>query len=136
MVVSSLVAVHTHPKFWSPDPLVWRPSRWISSSATAKPNALSGQIACEQLYSPPKGVYFPWSEGLQNCPGRKYAQVEFSAVLMCLFKSHRVEVVPEKGENVEAARSRVYHVVEDSEQVLLLRMRKADSVRLTWREVQ
>ena len=80
-------------------------------------------------------MYFPWPEGLQNCPGRKFAQVEFAAVLMSLFKNHRVEIVPEKGEDGKAARKRIYVVVEDSDQTLLLRIRNVDSVRLRWKAV-
>lgn len=131
--MTSLLAIHTHPKYWSLDPLVWRPSRWISSSGNGdvtKP--ITNRLEDEELLVPIKGTYFPWSDGPQNCPGKKFAQVEFVAVLARLFRDHRVQVVLNKGENFQGARERVLAVAENSEQGLLLRMRDADSVRLSW----
>lgn len=125
MVIPSLLAVQTQPKYWQPDPLVWRPSRWISSSP-------SNSLGQEELFQPVKGTYFPWSEGPQHCPGKKFAQVEFVAVLACLFKDHHVRAQLAEGETYEHARKRLLAVAEDSELGLLLRMRHADDVRLVW----
>lgn len=133
MVVPSLLSMHTHPRYWSPDPLVWRPSRWISSSGNngSDSNPVD-QLQREELFVPAKGTYFPWSEGLQNCPGKKFAQVEFVAVIACLLQAHRTRLVYTEGEDIVAARKRILAICEDSEHGLLLRMRNADSVRLMW----
>lgn len=132
MVVPSLLSMHTHPKYWNPDPLVWRPSRWIFSSGKGSDSSLESQLEREELFVPPKGTYFPWSDGLQNCPGKKFAQVEFVAVIACLLQAHRTRLHCTEGEDIGAARKRILAICEDSEHGLLLRMRNADSVRLTW----
>ena len=125
MVIPSLLAVQTQPKYWQPNPLAWQPSRWISSSP-------SSSLEQEELFQPAKGTYFPWSEGSQNCPGKKFAQVEFVAVLACLFRDHHVREQLGESETYEHARKRLLAVAEDSEHGLLLRMRRADDVRLIW----
>lgn len=133
MVLPSLLAMHTHPSYWKPDPLIWRPSRWISSASKTRngSNPTTGTwLESEELFVPVKGSYFPWSDGPQNCPGKKFAQVEFVAVIACLLQTHRVRVLCPEGESYENAQKRILAVCEDSEHGLLLRMRNADSVRL------
>ena len=93
---------------------------------------MTQRLEKEEIFVPQKGTYFPWSDGPQNCPGKKFAQVEFVAVIAGLLRQHRVKIVPNKGETKEAMHKRVMAVLEDCEQGLLLRMRDADSVRLTW----
>lgn len=88
----------------------------------------------EELYVPTKGTYFPWSDGPQFCPGKKFAQVEFVAVLASLFRAHRVHPLLQAGEDAESGRKRALGVCEDSEHVLLLRMRDGDSIRLVWEQ--
>jgi cytochrome P450 len=135
LVIPSLLAMHTHPKYWKPDPLIWRPSRWIFSApadGSWPKHSLAGQIEGEELFDPVKGSYFPWSDGPQNCPGKKFAQVEFVAVIACLLQSHRVRPLCTEGESFEIARKRILTVCEDSQLLLLLRMRDADSIRLVW----
>ena len=135
-VLTSLLTIQTDPKYWKEDPLKWQPSRWItspkSSGATCSELNITAKFQSEEIYVPLKGTYFPWSDGPQNCPGKKFAQVKFVAVLACLFRDHRVQVIPKVGEDVHKARERVLAVTEDCEQGLLLRMRDADNVRLGW----
>lgn len=136
-IVPSLLAVHTHPNFWGPDPLVWRPSRWISATSNDVNNSNNIDSFKRQiLLTPHKGTYFLWSDGPQFCPGKKFAQVEFVAVLANLFRDHRVKPALSEGESEEDGRKRVLGVCEDSEHVLLLRMRDGDSTRLIWERVE
>lgn len=44
------------------------------------------------LYSPPKGTYIPFADGPRACPGRRFAQVELTAVLASLLKTHTFEL--------------------------------------------
>ena len=124
------------PEYWQSDPSLWKPSRWIvsptTSSSISTNLARTSWLEREELYTPPKGTYFPWSDGPQNCPGKRFAQVEFVAVLACLFRNHRVSIVLRPGEEFPEARMRVLATAEDCEQGLLLRMRSADQVRLSW----
>ena len=129
MVEPSLWAVHTHTRYWSPDPLSWRPSRWINKGGK--------KLGQEEFFVPRRGTYLPWSDGPQNCPGKKFAQVEFVAVVAKLLQGHRVRLADgwSSSNDIEAARKKILAVCEDSEHGLLLRMKRADSVRLVWSKV-
>jgi len=125
LVVPDLQAQHTHPRHWGSDSLEWLPQRWITSSEN---------IESETLFQPPKGTFFAWSEGLRSCPGKKFAQVEFVAVMVGLFRSNIAQPVPHPGESVVGARRRVLEVVKDSNVELLLRMRRPESVTVRFQE--
>jgi cytochrome P450 len=104
--------------------MTWRPSRWIQSSASPS------NIFHETLYTPPRDTYLPWSDGPQNCPGVKFSQVEFVAVLAKLLYRHRLSVVRNEGENVEKMQERVRAVVEDCDIQMLLKMKDPDRVKV------
>ena len=135
-VVPSLLAIQTHPRHWK-DPLVWRPSRWINPRSDSSHSLTDTAVKLwhEELVIPDRGTYFPWSFGPQKCPGEKFSQVEFVAVVSCLFYTHRAHISRAKGESFENARERVLAVCDDSEHGLLLRMRHADDVRLVWKHL-
>ncbi|RYP77928.1 hypothetical protein DL769_003301 [Monosporascus sp. CRB-8-3] len=128
-----LRAIQTHPKYW-PDPYSWLPSRWIQRPAP-RSSPSKEQILNEELLVPERSTYFPWSDGPQNCPGKKFAEVEAVAVLACLFKTHRLHVKEEAGESQDAARRRAIDCTNDVNMEMLLRMTNADRVRLVCREV-
>lgn len=119
----SLVSLHTDPKSWGPDVLTWKPSRFIES--------IRGE---ETLLSPSDGSFVPWASGPRVCPGRKFAQVEFVAVIATTFKNNRVRIKKLSGESPEQAKQRVLAVAEDSEIGLspVLRMRHPEKIRLHW----
>lgn len=117
-MMSNVLAVHTHPKFW-PNPLEWKPSRWIVSNGST-----------ESVFTPPRETYFPWSDGPQNCPGLKFSQVEFVAVLSCLLREHRVKAVSEGKESAEEVSKRVKGVIDDYDATMLLKMRDPDRVKV------
>ena len=134
LVVPNLQAVQTHPRYWGSDSLVWRPQRWIipqhDSNGSEKESV---DIESETLFVPGKGTYFPWSEGIRNCPGKKFAQVEFVATLAALLRDHVAEPVPRLGESLEQARERVMRVIQDSNVELLLQMREPEAAVVRWR---
>ncbi|GLA27272.1 cytochrome P450 [Aspergillus phoenicis ATCC 13157] len=117
----SLLDMHIHPQYWE-DPLTWKPSRWITKSASGD--------ASEAIITPSHSTYFPWSDGPQNCPGNKFSQVEFVAVMAALLRSHRVHPVANPGESPKETRARVLATTQDVDLQLLLRMTNADQVRL------
>lgn len=123
----SLLDMHIHPQYWE-DPLTWKPSRWITKSAA------SSDVS-EEIITPSRSTYFPWSDGPQNCPGNKFSQVEFVAVMAALLRSHRVHPVANPGESPEETRARVLATTQDVDLQLLLRMTDADQVRLACRRV-
>ncbi|KAI1413651.1 cytochrome P450 [Hypoxylon sp. FL1857] len=125
-------AVQAHPKYW-PDPYTWKPSRWILNAAPELSPSVD-QISAEELLEPKQGTFLSWSDGPQNCPGRKFSEVEAVAVLACLFKGHRLHVKKESGEGEAEARQRALKCTHDVDMVMLLRMAHADRVRLVCTE--
>jgi cytochrome P450 len=119
----SLLAVHTHPKYWT-DPLAWKPTRWIIRSSGGDNDGP------EELVTPSQNTYFPWSDDPQNCPGVKFSQVEFVAVLALLMYKHSLVVVKKARESEDAAKKRVMRVVNGCDMQILLRMQDAERVRL------
>ena len=124
LVVPHLQAMHTFPRYWGDDSLEWRPQRWLEST---------GDLSAESLINPPKGTYFPWSEGARNCPGKKFAQVEFVAVMVGLFRDHMAEPVPRASETMAKARRRALSVVKESNVELLLQMRNPHGLSVRWK---
>ncbi|KAF2870624.1 cytochrome P450 [Massariosphaeria phaeospora] len=115
-----IIAAQTNSQHW-PDPLAWKPSRWIKGGEETQP---------ETLITPAKATYFPWSDGPQNCPGVRFSQVEFVAVLACLLRKHRLQAQTLPGESGEKLRERIMGVVEDCDAQMLLRMKDPNRIRL------
>lgn len=125
-VQPSLLALHMHPRYWV-EPEKWNPQRWITP---APEGAADKHEAREALVKPKRGTYFPWSEGPMNCPGRKFSEVEFTAVISCLMRTHRLSIVSESGEDERQTRQRVRKTVNDCDNQMLLKMRNPGRVRL------
>ncbi|KAI1137607.1 putative cytochrome P450 [Hypoxylon sp. FL0543] len=128
----NLRAMQVHPAYWA-DANQWLPSRWISSPAPATP-ATASQLADEELIVPSKNIFFPWGDGPQICPGKKFAEVEAVAVLACLFKTHRLAVKKQVGENERDAMKRANDCSNDVDLEMLVRLRDADRVTLVCSE--
>ena len=139
LVVLNITAVHTNPRYWGPDAHVWRPSRWIRSSSSVSstasdtlsksdPNSIA--FGEESLAMPDPKMFFPWSDGPHVCPGRRFAQVEFVAVLSTVLQRHSVEPVQMKGEDMAQARTRVEQVLGDCVFNLTLSMREPEKIRM------
>jgi cytochrome P450 len=114
--------------YWGHDSLTFRPDRWIEN-----PNPTT--ISTEELFKPAPGVFVPWAAGPRVCPGKKFAQVEFVAVISKLFTNHKVGPALRVGESFENARKRIFDMVEDSHLVIMLQMRHPEKVNLVWEEV-
>jgi len=111
-------ALHTNPAFWGPDSLTWRPDRWLPDTP---PHVL--------------GSFSAWSSGPRVCPGKKFAQVEFVAVLSKLLRSYKVNVVSLDGETEQERRERASAVLEDSGISVTLKMKHPEKISLRWEEV-
>ncbi len=128
-VNTSVLASHTHPDHWA-DPLLWKPSRWITPAPDNE--------EMESEMRPPRGVFYPWSDGPQICLGVKFSQVEFVAVIACLLHSHRLSVVPDesKPKSGDQVTKRVLGVTEDCDLQILLRMKNPERIRLQCHTVE
>lgn len=102
------------------------------SNLAATEQDIATLLSNERLFVPKKGTFFAWSEGARNCPGKKFAQVEFVATMAALFRDFRVQPITREGETLDKARQRVLEVVRDSNVELLLQMRDPDSVAVAW----
>jgi hypothetical protein len=65
-----------------------------------------------------------------NCPGRKFSEVEFTAVISRLMRTHRLSIVRNSGESEVQAWQRVRKVVNDCDNQMLLKMRDPGRLRL------
>jgi len=137
-----LAALHHDPQVWGPDPLEFRPDRWIPSATDPKTNGQekrpdtgngSYDWQSESLIAPPPGTFLPWSGGPRVCPGKKFAQVEFTRVLLGLFRDGaRVRIVQQEGESMEQARARVRAVADEAEVLFTLKMKNSAEIGLQW----
>jgi hypothetical protein len=109
-------AAHTNPSTF-PNPQVWDPKRWIKSSSS--PSSSSYYTEADIFLPPPPG-YVPWSGGPRICPGMKFAQVEFVAVMVTVLRGARLlPGVKADGDagvgfGFEDAREEVLRLVRDS----------------------
>jgi cytochrome P450 len=71
----------------------------LSRSSSVCSATSSGTTSPHGIIKPAKGTFLPFSEGSRACSGKKFATVEFVAVLFTLFREHRVEL--EEGWTVE-----------------------------------
>jgi cytochrome P450 len=113
-------AVHNSPAYWGADSTQWKPQRWIRN--------VSGQ---ETLVGAPEGSEFiAWACGPRICPGKKFSQVEFIAVLATILQSYRIRLATKPGESFVQARDRTIGVMEDSILNLSVRMVRPDDAAL------
>lgn len=122
----NFTGAHTDPSFWGEDAWEWRPERWI-----VQKDGLPG-IENEELMQPPRGAFFPWASGPRICPGRKFSQVEFVAVMARLMRDHHIKIAPLKGESRQRLQKRVRDTVADSSVTLTLSINKKERVKFQW----
>ncbi|PYH80517.1 cytochrome P450, partial [Aspergillus uvarum CBS 121591] len=119
------VALHMNPGTWGRDAAEWRPSRWVLASSTGHPG--------EDVYNAEmERRLIAWSKGPRVCPGKRFSQIEILAVLLQLFRRHRLEIVPDPGETVEEARQRAYARVQQSTMSLTLHIPQPEKLCLRW----
>ncbi|RDL31454.1 Cytochrome P450 [Venustampulla echinocandica] len=125
-IIISMLGPHTSPESWGFDSYVWRPDRFIIKEGN------STDLEHEQLLQAAASAFVPWSWGPRICPGKKFAQVEFVAVIARLFQHHRVKPVLQVGESPEQASRRIHEIIEDSAVGLTLCMKHPERVKLMW----
>ena len=87
------------------------------------------------IVEPRKGTYMPWSDGPRVCPGRKFSQVEFVAVMAGLFRYHRVRPKLLDGETLEDGQKRVLKMINSRDFLALTtQMERPGEVAMVWSE--
>jgi cytochrome P450 len=82
IVMASQWVTHRDPRWW-PDPLAYRPQRWIAGGAFD--DAAPGQ---------PRGAYFPFGMGRRVCVGESFAWTEAVLVLAALARDWAPTLAP------------------------------------------
>lgn len=110
------------------------------------PSSSSGDD--DALFTPVKGSYIPFSEGARSCPGRRFAQVELTAVLAVIFSTYSLELdvgewagdgevgrmgPGERRAVYERAKARARKAIGESETVVTMQMRSGVPVRFVER---
>ncbi|ORY07544.1 cytochrome P450 monooxygenase-like protein [Clohesyomyces aquaticus] len=126
-VIFNINALHSHPQYWGDDALEWKPSRWIQTATGDGP-----VHDRESITIPTTGLFVPWSEGMRGCPGKKFSQVEYVAVMVILFREYCVAPVKRQGEDDIAAKARAQSALKDTGMRLLLQMLHPEKCPLKW----
>ncbi|KIV76970.1 hypothetical protein PV11_08814 [Exophiala sideris] len=127
-VTTNFSGIHSDPRWWGHDSLTWRPQRWIE---------VDPKTGKESIASPPPGAaYMAWSIGPRVCPGRKFSQVEFVAVISLLLRRYRLIplVIEGKMETEEQARQEFLNVVEDSKLAVTPKLRRPEDAGVVFQE--
>ncbi|KAF5265263.1 hypothetical protein FOXYS1_3916 [Fusarium oxysporum] len=114
----NLAGLHTSSASWGDNALQWLPSRWITTDETG-----------EKLAPTPTGAFLPWAAGPRVCPGKKFSQVEFVAVMACLLKEYTVEPDAE-GDLKEAASRALMEEAKQSSFNFLLKVKHPEKIKL------
>jgi cytochrome P450 len=140
-VILNFSALHTHPDYWGPDALAFRPDRWIVDGKQGQAVHESHKIDKDRpydwqsssLFQPAPGTFVPWNGGPRLCPGKKFSQVEFVRVMAGLFGGGgRVRLVQEKGESSEDACKRAMKAVDEARVDFALKIRESGELGLQW----
>lgn len=102
VVGGNYYGAHLSPR-WGADIEAFNPSRFVTVSATGE----------ETLTVPDGPMYGPWLLGTRVCPGKKFSQVEFVALLAHLLKEWRIDVLAKAGEDEHNARERFAKVLDN-----------------------
>lgn len=125
-----MIAIHSYSKYWN-DAEEWRPSRWIIPRSGQSDQGITDEELCD----PAPNTYFPWSDGPQSCPGKKFIQVEAAAVFALLFRKHRISVVKRPGESDQAMKKRVLDCMNFVNMDVILKMQDPDRIKLVCTQV-
>ncbi|KAL5000108.1 cytochrome P450 [Aspergillus recurvatus] len=120
-------ALHYSEKYWGPEADSFNPCRWDKRNTDSflarntSTEGLSGPgLEASNIHKPVRGAFIPFSDGSRACMGRKFAQVEFIAILAVIFHQYRVTPVRVEGETEEDARKRVEKALRESSTSLTL----------------
>lgn len=95
--------------------------------------SIEGKAPSQAFVSPPAGSFIPWADGPRVCPGQKFAQVEFVAVMATLLGRYRVRPVVEAGQSESDGRKALMDMVDDSAiSAITLQMQQPKKVALHW----
>lgn len=72
-ILISIATIHRHPKYWGPRPNDFNPDHFLQ----------------ENIEKRPTYVYLPFSHGIRNCIGFKYALLSIKSMIINLLTSYK-----------------------------------------------
>ncbi|KAL3482764.1 cytochrome P450 [Aspergillus germanicus] len=135
-------ALHSSSEYWGLDVETWNPSRWDKrnpDSFLAKNDAVDGLsgpgLESNNIHKPHRGSFIPFSDGMRACVGRKFAQAEFVAALVVLFRKYRVTPAILEGESIQDSRKRTERALQESSTFLTLSLTEKVPLRFEQRAI-
>ncbi|KAL3451529.1 cytochrome P450 [Aspergillus insuetus] len=120
-------ALHNSTEYWGPDVGTWNPSRWDKrnpDSFLARNDGVEGLsgpgLESQSVHKPHRGAFIPFSDGMRACVGRKFAQAEFVAALVVLFRKYRITPATLEAEGIQDAKKRTESALQESSTFLTL----------------
>lgn len=135
-------ALHYDEMYWGPNASEFDPFRWDKrnpDSFLAKNYGLDGLsgpgLEHDMIHRPVRGAFLPFSDGVRACVGKKFAQVEFVAALVIIFRSYRITLQKHADESESGMRRRVQQALQHSSNAQTLTIRENVPLVFCRREV-
>jgi cytochrome P450 len=127
-------------EYWGPDAHDFAPERWDArnkASFLAQNDNVEGLAApgleYPTVHKPVRGAFIPFSDGHRACLGKKFAQVEYVAIMALILREFEISLAKvSPDESDESAVKRARKALDESSMVLSLAM--AGDVPLSFRQ--
>lgn len=133
LVTADFYGVHLSPR-WGPDARSFDPKRFVRTSS---PSGSGDEILVTSPTSSSSDgddsaapLFMPWLFGPRVCPGKKFGQVEFVAVVAHILSMYRIELDTSVHGGIEAARSHLQTVLDDKYFNVSTHIKKPESASL------
>lgn len=113
LVSGHFYALHLSPR-WGQDAKLFNPKRFVKAVSIST----SEKEVHESFAMPPEvqdngALYIAWVFGQRVCPGKKFSQVEFVAIIAHILSLYKIEVLQMENENEKEARGRLTGVLRE-----------------------
>lgn len=108
LVSGHFYALHLSPR-WGKDASLFNPKRFVRAASEESQEAFAMPPETQEYGA----LYIAWVFGARVCPGKKFSQVEFVAVISHILSLYRIEVLQEQRESPSQARDRLKGVLRE-----------------------
>lgn len=121
LISAHFYSLHLSPRYWGSDPHTFDPKRFITHSPDSKK---------EVFAVPPDRMFIGWVFGPRVCPGKKFSQVEFVAIIAFILRRFRLEIVREDNESDKEARRRAISVLDEKYFNISTHLRRPQALKI------